>query len=115
MEPSLFLREADLSKVRVVGTPPYGFKAPAEKGAAQRPAAYGTAGGAAASAVKRKTSSDGRWQLGDRVFNDDRGYGEITAIEEGEDGPVITVRYENGRIQRFLSRAHSSRFMKIRD
>ncbi|MDR3355806.1 MAG: ATP-dependent helicase [Spirochaetaceae bacterium] len=115
MEPSLFLHEADLSKMRVVGTPPYGFKMPVDKGAARRPAGnYGKAD-AAASAVKRKTSSDGRWRLGDRVFNEDRGYGEITAIEEGEDGPVITVRYENGRRQRFLSRAHSSRFIKVRE
>ena len=41
------------------------------------------------------------------------GHGEVTAIAEGEDGPVISVRYENGRLQQFLSRGQSSRFMKI--
>jgi DNA helicase-2/ATP-dependent DNA helicase PcrA len=111
MEPSLFLEEVDGSKLRIVGKPPYGFipsgKSGAPGGAAEK--------GAGSPAVKLKTSSDGRWRLGDRVFNEDHGYGEIAAIDEGEEGPVITVLYENGRRQRFLSRAQSSRFMKIRE
>jgi DNA helicase-2/ATP-dependent DNA helicase PcrA len=108
MEPSLFLGEADLSKVRVVGTPPYGFTLPmAGRPGAGKSAASGGAG-------KRQTSSDGRWQVGDRVFNDDKGYGEVIAIHENEEeGPIINVRYENGRLQRFLSRGMSSRFMKV--
>jgi DNA helicase-2/ATP-dependent DNA helicase PcrA len=105
MEPSLFLNELDLSKVRIVGKPPYGFT----------PAQHGAGREVSGAAAKRKTSSDGRWQLGDRVFNEDRGYGEITAIDEEDEGPVITVQYENGRRQRFLSRSMSSRFMKIRE
>jgi DNA helicase-2/ATP-dependent DNA helicase PcrA len=105
MRPSLFLEEADASKLRVVGNPPYGFNLPAPL------SRKGQAGGGA----KLKTSSDGRWQLGDRVFNEDFGYGEIAAIKEENEGPVITVCYESGRRQRFLSRAQSSRFMKIKD
>jgi DNA helicase-2/ATP-dependent DNA helicase PcrA len=107
MAPSLFLEEADLSKVRVVETPPYGFT-PSPSGATA-----GKSGASSGATWKRKTSSDGRWQVGDRLFNEDRGYGEVTAVVEGEVGPVITVRYENGSFQRFLSRGQSSRFMKI--
>jgi DNA helicase-2/ATP-dependent DNA helicase PcrA len=64
-----------------------------------------------------RTSSDGRWRVGDRIFNHDRGYGEVIAIHEGghDAGPVISVRYENGKLQRFLSRSMSGRFMKIRE
>jgi hypothetical protein len=53
--------------------------------------------------------------VGDRLFNEDRGYGEAAAIHEGEAGPVISVRYENGSAQRFLSRSMSSRFMKVEE
>jgi hypothetical protein len=93
------------AKARIVGKPPYGFA----------PAQHASSREVSGAAAKRKTSSDGRWQLGDRVFNEDRGYGEITAIDEEDEGPVITVQYENGRRQRFLSRAQSSRFIKIRE
>ncbi|MDR2659166.1 MAG: ATP-dependent helicase [Spirochaetaceae bacterium] len=104
MAPSLFLEEVDISKMRIVGSPPYGFKLPSVKEKSGKAAGH-----------KQKVSSDGRWRLGDRVFNEDCGYGEINAIDEDAEGPVITVCYENGRRQRFLSRAQSSRFMKIRD
>jgi DNA helicase-2/ATP-dependent DNA helicase PcrA len=106
MPPSLFLTEIDGSKLRVAGTPPYGFRPHGNVEVRKN---------TAANAAKLKSSSDGRWRLGDRVFNEDRGYGEIAAIDETGDGPVITVQYENGGRQRFLSRAQSSRFMKIRE
>jgi DNA helicase-2/ATP-dependent DNA helicase PcrA len=109
MRPSLFLEEADGSKLRIVGAIPYGFKAAVGNSSERKKETGQNA------VIKRKTSSDGRWQLGDRVFNEDHGYGEISAINEGGEGPVITVWYENGRRQRFLSRAQSSRFMKIKD
>jgi DNA helicase-2/ATP-dependent DNA helicase PcrA len=114
MAPSLFLEEADGSKLRIVGTPPYGFMPRGLRGAAGL-AGKGGESSAAGHGAKRAVSSDGRWQVGDRVFNEDRGYGEIIAVAEGDEGPVITAQYENGRRQRFLSRAQSSRFMKIND
>jgi DNA helicase-2/ATP-dependent DNA helicase PcrA len=119
MRSSIFLEEADGSKLRIVGKPPYGFNPAALKQAASKQAALKQAAlkesTRQSAAIKRKTSSDGRWQIGDRVFNEDYGYGEIIAINEGNQGPVIAVCYENGRFQRFLSRAQSSRFMKIKD
>jgi DNA helicase-2/ATP-dependent DNA helicase PcrA len=61
-----------------------------------------------------KISSDGRWALGDRVYHDDNGYGEVIEIREsGEDGPVIRVRFDTGRELRFLSLHQSSNFTKI--
>jgi DNA helicase-2/ATP-dependent DNA helicase PcrA len=53
--------------------------------------------------------------LGDRVFHDDHGYGSVTQIREGEDGPVVKIIFETGHEKSFLSRYQSSKFTKIRD
>jgi DNA helicase-2/ATP-dependent DNA helicase PcrA len=103
MKPSLFLREIDREALRVIGDVPFGFAG------APRQGGYGKTAG------KGRRSSDGRWQLGDRVFHDDHGYGAITEIRESEDGPVVRVRFENGEETRFLSLHQSSRFTKIGD
>ncbi|MDR0386475.1 MAG: ATP-dependent helicase [Treponema sp.] len=109
MEPSIFLREAGPSSLRVVGRAPYGFlpsKSPSASGAGRQERGF---------AKTSRTSSDGRWRIGERVFHDDRGYGEVTEIRESEDGPVIRVRFETGNEIRFLSASQSSRFIKIKD
>ncbi|MDR0550651.1 MAG: ATP-dependent helicase [Spirochaetaceae bacterium] len=62
-----------------------------------------------------RRSSDGRWTLGDRLFHDDEGYGEVCAISETDDGPVIKARFETGRERNFLSEAQSGSFMKVLD
>ncbi|MDR2363546.1 MAG: ATP-dependent helicase [Spirochaetaceae bacterium] len=101
MEPSLFLREIDQSSLRVIGTVPYGFaKSPAAK-KAPSPRAKGA------------LSSDGRWQVGCRLFHDDYGYGGVTEIRETEEGPVILARFDTGKELRFLSLYQSSRITKI--
>ncbi|MDR0601529.1 MAG: ATP-dependent helicase, partial [Treponema sp.] len=76
------------------------------------------AGGKGASVVRTagragKSSSDGRWRTGDRVFHDDHGYGAVVAIQEEEDGPVVRVRFDTGAETRFLSRCQSRRYTKI--
>jgi DNA helicase-2/ATP-dependent DNA helicase PcrA len=106
MEPSIFLREIDGKTLRIIGRPPRGF-------GISLPGSYGKGG--AFSPRKPAVSSDGRWTLGDRVFNDDHGYGSITQILEGEDGPVVKVVFETGHETRFLSRHQSSRFTKIKE
>jgi DNA helicase-2/ATP-dependent DNA helicase PcrA len=102
MEPSLFLREIDRDALRIIGSAPYGFAA------SERPGRQGhRASGAAL------VSSDGRWSIGDRIFHDDHGYGAVTAIQEGDDGPVVKVRFENGEETRFLSRYQSGGYTRI--
>jgi DNA helicase-2/ATP-dependent DNA helicase PcrA len=124
MLPSLFLQEADRSSLRVIGAAPVGFQfrratgSPASGGRAGRAVLYGTgqgAGGVGYGANEGKASSDGRWRLGERIFHDDQGYGNVAGIEEGEDGPVVKVRFDNGYETRFLSAYQSSRFTKIRE
>jgi DNA helicase-2/ATP-dependent DNA helicase PcrA len=109
MQPSPFLREADSSALRVIGRPPAGF-AGCGAGNAGRSDAAGYGAGIK---IKTKTSSDGRWTLGERVFHDDQGYGYIAGMKEGEDGPVIQVSFENGYRTSFLSRYQSGNFTKI--
>jgi DNA helicase-2/ATP-dependent DNA helicase PcrA len=123
MEPSLFLREMDRDAVRIIGAAPYGFAGSTPAGRASREAggragrAWTVYGGSAGSHGQRARvrSSDGRWQVGDRVFHDDHGYGAVTEIRESEDGPVVRVHFETGEEKRFLSLHQSSRFTKIGD
>ena len=109
MQPSLFLTELDQEVIRIVGSAPSGFHTGKRHAAGHA----GTVSSASHPARKLLTSSDGRWTLGDRVFHDDHGYGSITQIREGEDGPVIKVVFETGYELRFLSLHQSSRFTKI--
>jgi DNA helicase-2/ATP-dependent DNA helicase PcrA len=117
MMPSLFLHEADKTALRVIGTAPAGFGSRGQSSSGRSGAYHG--------AYSRyeygrpgfgpgKTSSDGAWKQGDRVFHDDQGYGEVLDIAEGEDGPVIRVRFDNGHETRFLSRYQSGAFTRIR-
>jgi DNA helicase-2/ATP-dependent DNA helicase PcrA len=100
LEPSLFLRELDHSALRIIGKAPSGFKT--STGTSRQPS-----GGSG------KISSDGKWRLGDRIFHDDHGYGAVVEIREGEDGPLIRVRFETGHEKRFASAFQSAAFTKI--
>jgi len=100
MEPSLFLREMDHKGVRVIGAAPYGF------------GKQSNGSGVVHTAIQ---SSDGRWKVGDRVFNDNHGYGSIVKITETEDGAVVKVIFETGYEKRFLSMHQSSGYTKIKE
>jgi DNA helicase-2/ATP-dependent DNA helicase PcrA len=124
MEPSLFLREIDRNALRIIGSPPYGFArssgaAPSRRSSSQGGFAGGRiipfpgSSGASPDSKAAKTSSDGRWQVGNRVFHDDHGYGAVTEIRESDEGPVVRVQFETGKELRFLSLHQSSRFVKI--
>ena len=108
MEPSLFLREIDREELRIIGNVPRSFRV-----SSSRRDSGNVSRGFSGSPGKPHASSDGRWVLGDRVYNDEHGYGSITQILEGEDGPVVKVVFETGYEQRFLSLHQSSRFTKI--
>jgi DNA helicase-2/ATP-dependent DNA helicase PcrA len=106
-EPSLFLREIDKAGIRIIGKAPYGFGAGGTYSERAGRRAY--PGGPSSD----RLSSDGRWKTGDRVFHDDHGYGAVVEIREGEDGPVVRVRFETGAETRFLSSAQSGQYTKI--
>ncbi|GHV19697.1 DNA helicase [Spirochaetia bacterium] len=109
--PSLFLREADKTQIRITGNVPFGFLSARSTDAGSW--AHGNA--VVTAAPKKNISSDGRWQQGDTVFHDDNGYGEVIKITESDDGPVIKVKFQTGREVQFLSMVQSSSFMKIKN
>jgi DNA helicase-2/ATP-dependent DNA helicase PcrA len=113
MEPSLFLQEADKSNLEIRGIIPHGFYLPEGAGGAKK--AHTGASWPKPPILNRVQSSDGRWWIGDKVFNDDYGYGAVVGIKEGEDGPVIKVQFETGSEIKFLSRAQSKNFLRIKE
>ncbi|MHC6204149.1 ATP-dependent helicase [Breznakiellaceae bacterium SP9] len=94
MEPSRFLSEIDAACIKVIGDTPRGFKTSKAN-------------------TQNKSSIDGRWSVGDRVFHDDQGYGAVTAIKEDACGSIVEVHFESGVKKRFMSQSQSSRYLKI--
>ncbi|MCX7655752.1 MAG: ATP-dependent helicase [Treponemataceae bacterium] len=119
LEPSPFLAELPPQGIRIRGNPP----APFSFGMKNRLREHGgvpkgfispaSPMGPIQHVSGEQWSSDGRWKLGQRVFHDEYGYGEIYHIMESEAGPVVEVRFESGRKFRFMSRYQSSSFMRI--
>ncbi|MDR1903788.1 MAG: ATP-dependent helicase [Treponema sp.] len=121
MNPSVFLTEIDPSALRVIGAAPAAFKALQSRDPAKpAPVSFGKDAGAVygKTSVKPsrvKVSSDGRWQVGERIFHDDHGYGAVTDIRETGGGPVIHVRFDTGHDIRFPSADQSSLLVKIKE
>jgi DNA helicase-2/ATP-dependent DNA helicase PcrA len=115
MEPSLFLKEIDHKGLRIIGSVPSGFTALGGLKKNSRSTTGFQGGKPGFPGGKPMVTSDGRWALGDRVYHDDHGYGQITQIREGDDGPVVKVVFETGHELRFLSLHQSSGFTKIKD
>jgi DNA helicase-2/ATP-dependent DNA helicase PcrA len=93
-EPSVFLREIPSGAISFVGKKPRSFEG-------SKPDS------------RRECSSDGLWCLGSRLFHDDYGYGVILAVNEGEEGPIVTASFETGKEVRFLPRYQAARFLRI--
>jgi DNA helicase-2/ATP-dependent DNA helicase PcrA len=55
------------------------------------------------------------WRRGQRLFHENYGYGAVIEIKDGEDGPVVRVRFDNGKETRFLSEHQGRAFEKIDD
>jgi DNA helicase-2/ATP-dependent DNA helicase PcrA len=104
MKHSLFLEEIESDGLRVIGSPPSGFG---------RSAGFDEGPIGLSPGLQFGLSSDGRWATGDRVYHGDHGYGAVTQIQEGEEGPVIKVIFETGFEKRFLSLHQSHNFTKI--
>ncbi|MDR2096355.1 MAG: ATP-dependent helicase [Treponema sp.] len=126
MNPSIFLTEIDPSALRVIGTAPSAFRALKNAPGKDPPVRPGPAAarfGKDAGAVYGKTSvksgvkvsSDGRWQVGERLFHDDYGYGAVTGIRETGEGPLIHVHFDTGHEIRFPSASQSSLLVKVKD
>ena len=110
VEPSVFLREIDKSCLRVVGRAPFGFAGRAqagEEGIARQ-------GEGSPRQLSEAEAASG-WRRGQKLFHDDYGYGYVVDVRGGEDGPIVSVRFESGRETRFLSDCQGAAFEKIGD
>jgi DNA helicase-2/ATP-dependent DNA helicase PcrA len=112
MLPSLFLYEADKTMLTIIGSAPAGFGKSRRQSWQEREQKI-LVSGRPGSGPRAKTSSDKRWKQGDRIFHDDQGYGTVIDITEGDDGPVILVRFDTGQEKRFLSFHQSRNYVKI--
>jgi DNA helicase-2/ATP-dependent DNA helicase PcrA len=98
MEPSIFLKEIDPADLRIIGNPRRSFfkkERPKQRFEQE---------------VEDKKE---KWEVGERVFNDENGYGTITEIRDHKAGPVLIIRFDTGKEARFLSRRQSAKITKV--
>jgi DNA helicase-2/ATP-dependent DNA helicase PcrA len=55
------------------------------------------------------------WRRGERLFNENHGYGAVMEVKESDDGPVVHVCFDNGYKTQFLSEYQSRAYEKIGD
>ncbi|MDR2448150.1 MAG: ATP-dependent helicase [Treponema sp.] len=98
MEPSLFLGEIDKSALRIIGVAPRGFSMKAKAGERK---------------AKGAKSDRVEWDVGDRVFNDDHGYGYVKEIRDHATGAILIIRFDTGKELSFLSDYNRSNLTRI--
>jgi DNA helicase-2/ATP-dependent DNA helicase PcrA len=112
-QPSLFIREIDRSCLKISGNNPCGY--------VNRPKSFNTfnlqSGTKSLSANGKSSEIEERsgWRRGQRVFNDNYGYGAVMEVKESEDGPVVRVCFDNGQEKRFLSELQGRAYEKVGD
>ncbi|MDR0302969.1 MAG: ATP-dependent helicase [Treponema sp.] len=55
------------------------------------------------------------WRRGQRLFHENHGYGAVMEVKDSEDGPIVRVRFDNGKETRFLSEYQGRAFEKMGD
>ena len=110
MEPSLFLREIDKSCVKSF-TPRYAQQTFAPK--LNAPRSFNPLNMQNASNTKLEEQAG--WRRGERLFNENYGYGAVMEVKDSEEGPVVRVRFDNGQEKRFLPEIQGRAYEKITD
>jgi len=111
MEPSLFLREIDKSCIKN------------EKGGAgnyfssqnvnrQFINQYSPQSGVQNSGDRLLEERCG-WRRGQRIYNDNHGYGAVMSVKDSGDGPVVHVHFDNGQDKLFLSDIQGRAYEKV--
>ncbi|MCL2215118.1 MAG: ATP-dependent helicase [Treponema sp.] len=114
--PSIFLREIDKSCLNE-----YGSTGKINYGYVNRPQSFNafnlrsineTASGNSQISDAEERSG---WRRGQRIFNDNYGYGAVMEVKDSEDGPLVRVRFDNGHEKRFLSEIQGRAYEKVGD
>jgi DNA helicase-2/ATP-dependent DNA helicase PcrA len=74
-----------------------------------------TQGAAQGTAANIELEERAGWRRGQRLFHDDHGYGAVIDVKDTEDGPVVHVRFDSGKENRFLSEIQGRAYEKIAD
>jgi len=113
MQPSIFLNEIDKSCLQIIdmsskanGLITFGSRA--ASGRSFNPLNLQTA---AITEVEKRAG----WRRGQRLFNDDHGYGAVMEVRDSEDGPLVRVRFDSGHEKRFLSEYQGRAYEKVDD
>ncbi|MDR2783404.1 MAG: ATP-dependent helicase [Treponema sp.] len=99
MEPSLFLSEIDMSALRIIGVTPRGFSTKPKPDKHR--------------AKSAKSEGGVEWDVGDRVFNDDQGYGYVKEIRDHATGDILIIHFDTGKELSFLSNYHRLNLARI--
>ncbi|MCL2267114.1 MAG: ATP-dependent helicase [Treponema sp.] len=111
-QPSLFLREIDKSCLNVIkgsrAEAHRSFDSRQHNNFINRPKSFNefnlqNAAAAGTSAANKELEERAGWRRGERLFNENYGYGAVLDVKDSEDGPVVHVRFDNGLDKRFLS------------
>jgi DNA helicase-2/ATP-dependent DNA helicase PcrA len=105
-QPSLFLREIDRTWLKVENC--------VSKHRAAVPArSFNPFNLAASATTTSELETRAGWKRGQRLFNENNGYGAVMEVRDSEDGPVVQVRFDNGNKIHFLSELQGRAFEKI--
>jgi len=124
MEPSLFLNEIDKSclmgdthvlKNGGISSPAAGQTSTKQPITNRNFNTFNLQGSTSETSINAELEKRAGWKRGQRLYNDDRGYGAVVEIKDSDDGPVVHVRFENGYKTSFLSEYQSGAYEKIGD
>jgi len=107
MQPSLFLRELDRKCLKICNN---------ERSYMQRPAVlYKKKVPVTMPKMVPDTEKICGYVRGQRIYNENFGYGAVMDVKDSDDGPVVRVRFDNGNETRFLSEHQGRAYEKVED
>ena len=107
--PSIFLREIDSKCLKIDDR----ISRRAIAGRSFNP--YNFNNSASAQAKTKEVEERAGWRRGQRLFHENYGYGAVMEVTDGEESPIVRVRFDNGKETRFLSEYQGRAFEKMGD
>jgi DNA helicase-2/ATP-dependent DNA helicase PcrA len=123
-QPSLFLREIDRSCLKIEHNIPQNIHTEARRykgyeknySYTQKPIARRSFNPLnLETAANTELEERAGWRRGQRLFNEDHGYGAVMEIKDSEDGPIVRVKFDNGKEKLFLSEIQGRAYEKVEE
>ena len=113
MRPSPFLTDAR-EGFTVIGTSPFGFGGVYVRQSYFAGASDSGSSGNSQADIEKDELAE-KWKKGTKIYNDDYGYGVVTASSYRDDEFVITVQFENSGIKKFMPKYQARKLMIVKD